>query len=270
MERFFLHLSYKGTRYHGWQRQPDVLTIQQVLEDALSQILKERIVLHGCGRTDKGVHASQYIAHFETNSKLDNFDLVQRANRILPTDIQLLKVIPVERFRNAQRHARSRSYHYYFHGEIDPFLNEVSSYCSDSDTWNLPAMQRACGALKGKHDFRAYCKQPDKNKDTICAIYDCGIWKPEGRNQYCLKITGNRFLKSMIRILMFQLWKIAKGQWSVTDLQRHLDDQELLPFINTAPPQGLFLSKVEYEFLSLDNTLDTTVAHSDQWHLVDQ
>ncbi len=267
MNRYFVHLSYKGSSYHGWQRQPDVISIQEVLESVFSKILKERIVFHGCGRTDKGVHASQYIAHIESINYENNFDLVKRANRILPDDIKLISITAVESYQNAQRHARARTYHYYFHGDTNPFINNISTYRQDLAEFNISKMRAACSVLVGSCDFRSFCKQPDQNKDTICHVTSCYIWRHRSSNRYCLTITANRFLKSMIRVLMFQLWKIGKGTWSKAELMHHLETQELLKFINSAPPQGLFLAKVEYDFLSIDNQLDPLSIDPDRWTL---
>ena len=124
--RYFFHCAYKGGSYHGWQRQPDVLGVQQVLEETLSKVLKRRIICLGCGRTDAGVHASQYFFHIDVTESLPA-DLVFILNKMLPDDISIFDIIAVPSTHHAQFGATARTYDYLIHQTKDPFLQEISA-----------------------------------------------------------------------------------------------------------------------------------------------
>ena len=124
-KKYFIHLAYKGTNYQGWQRQINGLGVQEIVEDKLSQLFKQRVLLHPCGRTDGGVHASQFFCHTIIKEAWD-FDAVFRINKLLPNDISIFEFIPVAMTANAQLDVEARTYDYYFHRRADPFCAELS------------------------------------------------------------------------------------------------------------------------------------------------
>ena len=247
--RYFVHIGYKGTNYFGWQRQPDKLSVQEILEDSLSKIFKLPITIFGCGRTDTGVHASQYFFHMDIE-KPWNFDLFFRLNRILPDDIALFDIIPVEGLPHARFDAIQRSYDFFIHTYKDPFLSESSSlYLRKS--FNLLEMKKAVDLLPKYEDYRAFCKSPDKNEHTICKVSSANLYTNGSGDRIRFQISSNRFLGRMIRIIVRKLIEIGDGTLSVDKFKSHLISRNTPSKILPAHPQGLFLSKVSYPFLDL-------------------
>lgn len=247
--RYFVHIAYKGTKYFGWQRQPDKLSVQEVIEDCLSRIFKIPITIYGCGRTDAGVHASQYFFHMDIE-KSWNFDLFFRLNRILPDDISLFDIIPVDKARHARYDAIKREYDYFIHTYKDPFLSESSSLYLRKD-FNLDQMKKAVSLLPKYNDYRAFCKSPDKNEHTICQVSAASLYINTSGNRIRFNISSNRFLGRMIRIISRKLIEIGDGTLSVEEFENHLISRNIPAKILPAHPQGLFLSKVSYPFLDL-------------------
>ncbi len=245
--KYFLHLAYKGTHYQGWQRQINALSIQAVLEDALGRMFKQKISLHACGRTDAGVHASQFFCHTKIEQAWD-FDAVFRINKMLPDDIRVYEFIPVEATANAQLDVIARTYDYYIHTKDDPFLAELSTlYLMDNPA--LKEMQKAVELLTQYQDFRSFCKQPDLYPTTLCEVIFANLTVDATKNRLHFRITANRFLRAMIRMLVGHLIKIGQGEMSLTEFEALLKK----PQLNTQPifayPQGLYLSKVTYPYL---------------------
>jgi len=245
--KYFLHLAYKGTHYNGWQRQINAIGIQAILEDKLSQMFKQKLTVHVCGRTDTGVHASQCFCHLVINKAWD-FDAVFRLNKMLPPDIRVYEFIPVNAEANAQLDVISRTYDYYIHFKDDPFLAELSTlYLIDHP--DLSAMQAATNLLTKYQDFRSFCKQPDLYPTTSCTISFVELTISPNRNRLRFRITANRFLRAMIRMIVGNLIKIGKGKMTVADFENLLKN----PYLTTQPvfayPQGLYLSKVVYPYL---------------------
>ena len=247
--RYFVHIGYKGTNYFGWQRQPDKLSVQEILEDNLSKIFKLPITIYGCGRTDTGVHASQYFFHMDIE-KPWHFDLFFRLNRILPDDIALFDIIPVEGQPHARFDAIQRSYDFFIHTYKDPFLSESSSlYLRKS--FNLNEMKKAVDLLPKYEDYRAFCKSPDKNEHTICKVSVANLFTNSSGDRIRFQISSNRFLGRMTRIIVRKLIEIGDGTLSVDEFESHLISRNTPSKILPAHPQGLFLSKVSYPFLDL-------------------
>ncbi|KAA3638536.1 MAG: tRNA pseudouridine(38-40) synthase TruA [Bacteroidetes bacterium] len=245
--KFFLHLAYNGTNYRGWQRQAGVVSVQETIEEALGKMLKTPISVHGCGRTDAGVHASQYFAHVDLEKQYD-FDLVERLNRILPEDIAVFEFIPVEPRANAQRGATSRTYDYYLHFDKNPHLSALSTYYN-GPVLDLTAMNAAAEVMINHRDFRALCKAPDRVEHTRCLIMSSEVKNLERINGIRFTITASRFLKGMVRLTMNKLIKVGQGKMSVAEFDDFIGQKENPHFKVFAPPQGLYLSKVVYPFL---------------------
>ncbi|MES3018807.1 MAG: tRNA pseudouridine synthase A [Bacteroidota bacterium] len=247
--RYFVHIAYKGTRYFGWQNQPDKISVQEVLETTLSKILKHPVIIYGCGRTDSGVHASQYFFHIDIEVDW-NFDLFFRWNRILPDDIAIFDILPVDGKPHARFDAVLRTYDYFFHTYKDPFLSEGSALYLLPDL-NLSEMKKAVDLLPKYNDYSAYCKSPDKNEHNICEVSAAGLFTNSNGNRIRFQISSNRFLGRMIRILSRKLIEIGSGTMSVDEFESHLISKKTPPLILPAHPQGLYLSKVTYPFLNL-------------------
>lgn len=260
MNRFFLHLSYVGTRYRGWQRQAGVITIQEILETSLSKILKEEITVYGCGRTDALVHASQYFAHFETRQTWD-FDLLFRLNKVLPDDISIHHILPVGETQHARFHATERSYHYFLHTQKMAHL-ATSSALYDQLPLDFNKMKSAVERLPHYTDFRSFCKSPDAHPSTICQLKSVAFSQNADGTQFCFEITANRFLRGMIRNIMARVILVGNGEMTLEEFENvlkneHSDDQ--LPI--AAPPQGLYLSRIVYPFLRLEPVFDARKTH---------
>ncbi len=251
--RYFLHIGYKGTKYRGWQRQPKVMSVQEVLESKIAAMLKRECIIFGCGRTDAGVHASQYFAHLDIPEQLD-FDFVFRLNKMLPNDVVLFEMIPVEQGQHARYDATARSYDYFIHRSPHPFLDEFSSLY-EIDHLDLTVMQKACTLLPQYEDYRALCKAPDKHNHTRCNIMKTQLYVNDSEERLRFHITANRFLKGMIRILVNRLLELGTGKISLDYFEHLLKTQQANEVVKLAYPQGLFLSKIVYPYLDIPNKM---------------
>jgi len=252
--RYFVHIGYNGQKYNGWQKQPGVLNVQGVVELALSQVLKTPVFVIGCGRTDAHVHASQFFFHMDIEQKWD-FDLLFRLNKILPHNIAVFDVIPVEAQRHARFDAVQRSYDYFLHTYKNPFLNGLSSYYLLRDL-DFDKMKQAASILPGYKDYRAFCTSPDKYEHTLCNVMSASLLVDPNGDKLRFSISSNRFLGKMIRIIMGQLLKIGKGVLSLDEFENYLITNTTPELITPAHPEGLYLSKVSYPYLNLPPRTD--------------
>lgn len=239
-----LDLEYDGTRYHGWQRQTNALTLQETIETALARLTGEEVHLIGSGRTDAGVHAKGQVANFHTHSTLPLRAFVQGLNSLLPPDIAVLTAAEVSWEFHARKSARAKTYEY-------RILNRpVRSPLSLRYAWQvapplaLAAMEEAAGALVGEHDFAAFQASGSSVRTTRRRVMEAG-WR---RNGECLifRITATGFLRGMVRSLVGTMVQIGLGKRSVGDLAQLLIRPERRRVGPTAPPQGLFLVEVTY------------------------
>lgn len=247
--RNFIHLSYDGANYRGWQRQSNVNSIQQTIEDSISKMLGSKVYIHGCGRTDAEVHASQYFAHIDLQDDYD-FDFVDRINRILPDDIAIHELIPVEQNAHAQHDVNWRTYEYCFHLEKTPMLSSYSAYYK-FPSLDIDKMKSGVEIIKHTKDFRTLCKSPDIYKHTRCNIDAVSLKASHQNKRFKLEIKSNRFLRGMIRYIVARIIEIGSNKLSLEQFQSILDERLPLPFPfdKKAYPQGLSLSKVEYDHL---------------------
>ncbi len=249
--RYFFHIAYKGTQYRGWQRQPNAISVQEVLENEINRILKLNTYIVGCGRTDAEVHASQFFFHLDVKKEWD-FDLKFRLNKALPPDIAIYDIIPVADRANARFDAIQRTYDYFIHTEKRPFLCQTSAcYQADMD---VERMRRAAHLLMKYQDYKAFCKTPDKHNTTICNIMNTDLFVKNEGKQIQFQITANRFLRGMIRIIVARLIAVGKGNISLEEFEGYLSATKTPKFTNFAYPQGLYLSKVVYPYLDLPKT----------------
>lgn len=262
--RYFVHISYNGLQYNGWQKQLNVLNIQGVIENALTQIFKVPVFINGCGRTDAQVHASQFFFHMDIEQPWD-FDLIFRLNKLLPLNIAVYDIIPMEGLPHARFDAVQRAYDYFLHTYKDPFLNGLSSYyLLENLQWDQ--MKAAVALLPLYKDYRAFCTSPDKYEHTLCYVRSASLMVDEKGEKMRFQISSNRFLGKMIRIIMGQLLKIGQGTLSVDEFESHLISRKTPALITPAHPQGLYLSKVTYPYLNLPPRVDFSAVlqkHSD-------
>ena len=226
------------------------MTVQQMIEESLSKILNQNIKIHGCGRTDAGVHASQYFFHINIEKDWADSNLEYKLNRLLPKDISVLKIFKVDRAVNAQKSATSRTYNYYIHLRKNPFIDHLS-YFELETLVDLNGMKQAIQLLEGKHDFRFLSKSPDKVDNCICNILQADLVIDNEKKHIKIIIKGNRFLHNMIRIIVGNVLKIGKGKMSAEEFKEILHLDRVPKHFELAHPQGLFLSQVEYPSLEV-------------------
>ena len=249
--RYFFHIGFNGINYRGWQRLPNIISVQQVLEKTLSQLLKMPVTIVGCGRTDAQVHATQFFFHLDVEKEWD-FDLLFRLNKTLPHDIAVFDIIPMQGLPHARFDAIQRTYDYFLHTYKDPFLSYASSlYQSRTCGIDLGKMKEAVSILPNYNDYRAFCKSPDKYEHTICNITSASIFTDKTGDRIRFSISSNRFLSGMIRIITGKLLEIGTGALSVEEFEYHLKTRETPRDIIPANPWGLYLSKVTYPYLDL-------------------
>lgn len=250
--RYFIHLAYDGTNYRGWQWQKNNdKTVQEQLETVLSRIIKKPISIYGCGRTDAGVHASQYVMQINLD-EAPSFDLQFRLNKNLPDDIAIYDIVEVEPDRHCRYHAVERTYDYFIHTKKDPILYRHSSMYDDI-LLDYDLMKQAAALIQQTHDFRPLCKQPDLYDNTLCRIMNCELFINEEKDRLRFTITANRFLRGMIRYCVFFLLEVGKGDMTIETFDQILQQKAECPIKKPAYPNGLFLSRVKYPFIEFEN-----------------
>lgn len=245
--RYFIKLSYKGTNYHGWQTQPNAKSVQGELERVFSIILQKQIVITGAGRTDAGVHAKDYIAHFEMED-LD-YDknlkqLIYKLNSLLPSDIAINEIWPVKEDSHARFDAIKRTYHYFINYRKSPFLSETA-WMQYSEL-NIDLMNKACEILMKYDDFTSFAKLHSDNKTNICKLMHAKWSDNEQEGYYKFEITANRFLRNMVRSIVGSMVYIGKGKISLEDFKSIIEAKDRSQGGISAPAKGLFLVKIEY------------------------
>jgi tRNA pseudouridine38-40 synthase len=253
LSRFFIHLSYKGTSYEGWQSQPGKSTVQGILSTALKTLLKEEISVTGAGRTDTGVHALNFFAHFDsTLLKRENTEkLVFRLNRILPADILVFDVIPSADEAHARYDAVSRTYHYLVTREKNPFLSEYSLHYPHN--LDMEAMNMACSILKKHSDFASFSKLHGNNKTTICHVTEAE-WREIYPGLLVFRITADRFLRNMVRAVTGTMLRIGSGNIPFSELETIILKKDRGAAGTSVRACGLFLSGIKYKDPGLQRT----------------
>lgn len=243
LKRYFLYFSYKGTNYHGWQKQNNAHTVQAELEKALYTILREEIPVTGAGRTDAGVHAKYMVAHFDFSDRIDDKDkFVGRLNRVLPADIAVTKIIEVNSDAHARFDAISRTYKYYISLKKNPFSPEL--YTSINFKLDIDLMNKAASLLLDTSDFASFCKLHSNNKNTLSTVI-YAKWE-ENENSLVFTTTANRFLRDMVRSIVGTLIDVGRGKISIDDFQNIINLKDRREAGMSAPANGLFLEKIEY------------------------
>jgi len=242
--RYFIYISYKGTSYHGWQIQPNSLTVQKVLDEALSVVLNEKITTVGAGRTDSGVHALVFCAHFDTI--ISDLSIVKniifRLNSYLPKDISVNSIKRVIPDASARFSAVSRTYIYNVSKVKDPF--------SDSSSWflhgniDIAAMNKACGILLNHSDFTSFAKLHSDTKTNICKIFSAE-WT-ESDKGLLFTIKADRFLRNMVRAIVGTMIEVGVSKIDLIEFEEIIWSKDRCRAGKSAPAKGLFLADIEY------------------------
>jgi len=243
MQRFFIYLSYNGTNYCGWQNQPNGVSIQQKIEEALYTLLRKTVSITGAGRTDAGVHARWMVAHFDwEDESIDLLSLTEKLNGLLPKDISICKILPVTPEAHARFDALSRTYKYYICMEKDPFLYpfyyHVSSYP------DFGKMDKATAILFEYTDFTSFSKLHTDVKTNNCKIMQAG-WSRE-ENCWVFTIQADRFLRNMVRAIVGTLLDVGRGKLSLDDFRQIIESMDRTKAGTSVPGNALFLTDVEY------------------------
>lgn len=239
--RYKIELAYNGSDYAGWQIQPNAPTVQESVDCALSTIANTNIETMGCGRTDAGVHAKFFVAHFDGPDELPA-DLCYRLNKMLPDDIRIISVQPCSIEFHARFDATLREYEYHIQASKDPFAPKT--YWWHANSLDVEAMNRCAAMLIGKHDFSSFCKGDAPNNNPQCTVFKAEwIQKNDG---YFFTIQANRFLRNMVRAIVGTLVDVGLGKISEDDFRLIFAQGNRGEAGHSAPAEGLFLTKVEY------------------------
>lgn len=243
--RWRIDLSYKGTNYSGWQKQPGDRTVQQTIEEAFSTILREPAEIVGCGRTDSGVHAKNYTAHFDSNHILETSKVLYQLNSILPDDISINFLGEATPEFHARYDARERHYMYHIHFNKNSFLIDSSFYFGMQGELDRSAMQDAAKLLLDYNDFLPFCKTGSDATHFKCTITE-SQWIFENE-QAIYSIKANRFLRGMVRLITGACLNVGLGKLSIKSFEESLQKQIPLQLQWSVPPEGLFLEEVIYK-----------------------
>ncbi len=240
--RFFFEISYNGTNYHGWQHQENATGIQEVVENALSKLVRAKTGIVASGRTDAGVHCIQQFFHADIEKKFDRELLLRRLNAFLPGDIVITNIVTVKEDAHARYDARARVYEYRITRVKDPFLIHRAFYFfRDLD---VPTMNRAAALLRGRHDFQCFSKVKTDVNHFICEVKEVR-WNQKGE-LLVFTITANRFLRGMVRAIVGTLLDVGTGKISVKEFQEIIHGKDRKKAGMNVPAAGLYLIKVKY------------------------
>ena len=248
--RYFIYLSYDGTAYHGWQRQPNARSVQQVIEEALSLLLRLPVTIVGAGRTDTGVHARLMVAHFDMPSSIESCSTVpdekhlsHKLNRILPPDISVYGIEAVTENAHARFDAFLRTYRYYVCTKKSVFFRHYMYKVPDS--LDFDSMNKAAQTLLGTADFTSFSKSHTDVKTNICCVSEAQ-WTCCGQDVWRFEITADRFLRNMVRAIVGTLLDVGRGKLSYAGFKRVVEGLDRGLAGESVPGRALFLVNVKY------------------------
>lgn len=243
LNRYFLEISYDGSAYHGWQVQKNAISVQEIINNALSKKLREDILCTGSGRTDTGVHAVMQVVHFDCLTTLDDpKGFLFQLNSILPNDISANNLFVVNRDASARFDAESRSYIYQIHQFKNPFLQGRSYFYTKP--LDVALMNKACGHLLEWTDYEAFSKVHTDVNTFECKI-TAANWKHDN-GKLVFSVTANRFLRGMVRTLVGTMLDLGENKISLTDFQAILESRDRRRAGRSVPACGLYLSNIEF------------------------
>ncbi len=245
--RYFIRFAYDGTAFHGSQRQPNGITVQETMEQALAMIFREEVPLTFAGRTDAGVHAREMFAHFDLPDNDNSKFLIQnskfRLNGILPNSIAIFDIYPVKDDAHARFDAVRRTYEYHVVDHKDPFLCTQATRIRPG--LDFAAMNEAAQLLIGKQDFASFCRTNTDVKTTICDLTHAE-WKELGNGYAVFTIAADRFLRNMVRAVVGTLFEVGRGKMTKEQFAEVITQHNRCVAGDSAPAEGLFLTHVEY------------------------
>lgn len=259
--RFFLKLSYYGSPYHGWQSQPNAVSVQQTIEESLSTMLRTPVSITGSGRTDTGVNARVMYAHFDAPESIRNFSkekFLLSLNRLCGPAISIENLIPVADDAHARFDATKRTYKYFVTFDKNPFLSPISWHSPSG--LNMNSMNEAAKLLLSTSDFTSFAKLHSDAKTNICRV-DRADWKnwdspffSDGNTPggIVFTISADRFLRNMVRAVVGTLVDVGRGKLTIDDFRRIIDDRDRCSAGTSMPPQALFLWDVTYPYIELE------------------
>jgi tRNA pseudouridine38-40 synthase len=247
-QRYFIELAYDGTNYHGWQVQPNAVTVQQMLDKALTTLLRQPIETTGCGRTDTGVHAKDFFVHLDVTSAGDKPILIDKRglNALLPYDIAVKQIIPVHPEAHARFDATLRSYEYHIHFEKNPFLNGYSWLLRDKP--DLQLMNRAAAIVMEYTDFSCFSKSNTQVKTNNCKIAKAEWIETE--NGIVFHISADRFLRNMVRAIVGTLLMVGRGEMQPEEIRKIIESKNRSNAGMSVPACGLYLTEIKYPYLN--------------------
>ena len=246
--RYFIELAYKGTHYHGWQVQPNAVSVQEKLNGALTLLFRQEVETLGAGRTDTGVHARQLYAHFDLDAVLSPAELSKRAqqlNSMLPGDISIRRIIPVAPGAHARFDAVSRTYEYWIYQNKDPFLAGLASYVHAK--LDLEEMNRVAGLLLRYEDFSCFSKSNTQVFTNNCTITRAEWMRQEEKIVFTIR--ANRFLRNMVRAIVGTLLEVGQGKLDEAGFVNIIENRNRSEAGTSVPACGLYLTKVEYPYI---------------------
>jgi len=242
MQRYFIEIMYDGTNYHGWQVQPNSITVQEQLEKAISTVLNKKIGVIGAGRTDTGVHAKQFFAHFDYDSNLLDGNIVNRLNSFLPEDICIKSIFEVKADAHCRFDATSRTYEYIIYNSKNPFL--VSKAYFLYKTLNIEEMNKAANCLFDFIDFTSFSKLHTQTKTNNCTIKKA-VWDQRG-DTLVFTIQADRFLRNMVRAIVGTSINVGLGKISIDDFINIIKSKDRAQAGTSVPAHALYLTQVCY------------------------
>lgn len=244
MQRYFIYLAYEGTNYHGWQIQPNGVSVQACLMKALSTYLRAEIDVVGAGRTDAGVHAALMVAHFDYDGELQDLSLLaDKLNRLLPPDISVFRVCEVKPDAHARFDATSRTYKYYVTTTKSPFNRHLKYKIHG--TLDFEAMNEAARTLFDYTDFTSFSKLHTDAKTNNCKIMHAR-WTKQGENDWVFTIQADRFLRNMVRAIVGTLLEVGRGKLTVEGFRKVIQEKDRCRAGTSVPGHALFLVDVSY------------------------
>ncbi len=242
-QRYFIKLAYDGSRYHGWQQQHNALSIEHLVNEALSTVLRQAVKVTGCGRTDAGVHAAEFYAHFDCNSTIENKETTAyNLNSLLPDDIVIHQIIKVKEDAHARFSAVRRTYKYYINTCRTPFGKEYEFFMHRSP--DIALMNHACEILKEYKDFSCFSKSHTQVNNFFCTIFEAGWQQSESR--YVFMITANRFLRNMVRAIVGTMLDVGLHKTDLNEFRNIIEKGSRSDAGMSVAAKGLFLTRVEY------------------------
>lgn len=242
MNRYFIRLSYDGSAYHGWQVQDNAVSVQGELLENLTKILGSNIEIVGCGRTDAGVHAKNFIAHLDTDKGIDTDLIKYKLNGMLSDGIAIHDVYVVDKDLHARFSAKSRSYRYYITKEKNPFNSSYAYWLNKPIDVNK--MNEACLKLIGEQDFSSFSRSRTQVKTFICNVTEA-YWTENG-NDLVFYIKANRFLRNMVRAIVGTCLEIGLGRKDLSYMDEVIKAKDRRKAGTSAPGHGLFLEEIVY------------------------